>query len=557
MRLKYQFTALMCLVAMLPIALFWAWPQSSALESALRDVGDRNLLIARQTAESIRRYQADLIAMFASLQGRLELAEGQADPAPLLDHMHVLSVCDLNLASGTARHLVGLRGNTCPEQFPPAMLEAVIDAASNSQTTLSRVVRTPDGSEAMLVMHATGGHATVGIVSTQYIVNLGKAVSFDGNGSAIVVDQSGRSVIPGSMAWEARTGEATGINKVRDKTSNPTGVKEFASPETGEPVMTAYAWIKPSGWGVMVSQPRQAIERKAASIENSILSILIAGLAFAVLAGFAGAQFLTRPLEQLVAALKAVGEGMFDAVRNCRISAFAPVELVDVRNSAEQMACKLSESLDEATRLAYFCSVTTMPNRQYFRSYGSKRVEQAIREGESAAMLFIDLDGFKAINDRYGHRMGDDLLKAFGERLMAYCERWASEHALAPQDKAIIPARLGGDEFVVLLAGKIATRANVQRFVEGIFGSVVGSVRGFNGMELPLGASIGSAGLPSDARNFEDLLRLSDMAMYAAKQGGKNRFCFHGTQPERPGATATAIAAPFQPQSGPTHPLHA
>ena len=555
MRLKYQFTALMCLVAMLPIALFWAWPQSSALESALRDVGDRNLLIARQTAESIRRYQADLTAMFAALQGRLETAEQQAVAAPLLHQMHVVSVCSVDLASGTARHLIGLRGTACPAQFPAAMLKAANEAASDGQTTLSRVTRLPDGSEVMLTVHATGSQARVAIVSTEYIVGLGKAVSFDGNGSAIVVDQSGRSVIPGSIAWEARTSDATGINKIRDKSSNPTGVKEFASPESGEPLMAAYAWIKPSGWGVMVSQPRQAIELKAARIENSILSILIAGLAFAVLAGFAGAQFLTRPLEQLVVALKAVGEGMFDAVRNCRLSGLAPAELVEVRNSAEQMASKLSESLDEATRLAYFCSVTAMPNRQYFRTFGSRRVEQAMRDGENAAMLFIDLDGFKAINDRYGHRMGDDLLKAFGDRLMAHCERWATEQGIAPEDKAIIPARLGGDEFVVLLAGKPANRADVQHFVEGIFDTVVGSFRGFNGMELPLGASIGCAGLPSDADNFEELLRLSDMTMYAAKQGGKNRFCFHGEQPERP---SSAAARPVQFMHGVgANPVHA
>lgn len=59
--------------------------------------------------------------------------------------------------------------------------------------------------------------------------------------------------------------------------------------------MAAYAWIKPSGWGVMVSQPRQAIEQKAASIENSSLSVLIIGLGFAALIGFAGAQALARP----------------------------------------------------------------------------------------------------------------------------------------------------------------------------------------------------------------------------------------------------------------------
>ncbi len=320
--------------------------------------------------------------------------------------------------------------------------------------------------------------------------------------------------------------------------------------------MAAYAWIKPSGWGVMVSQPRQVIEQKAASIENSSLSVLIIGLGFAALIGFAGAQALARPPEQLVVALKAVGEGMFDAVRNCHLSGLAPAELVDLRNSAEQMARKLSESLDEATRLAYFCSVTGMPNRQYFRSFAGKRVERALEEGDEAAMLFIDLDGFKAINDRYGHRMGDDLLKAFGDRLMAHCDRWVDGQGISPEARAIIPTRLGGDEFVVLLSGTLAERENVEDFIDGIYETVVGSVRGFNSIELPLGSSIGCARMPADAGSFEALLRLSDMAMYPAKQGGKSRFCFHGEEPRNPARAETAMTVAFQARQGEI-PLHA
>ncbi len=199
MRLKSQFTALMCLVAALPIALFWAWPQSRALDAGLVEVGDRNLLIAQQAAESIRRYQSDVIAVFEALQPELESPQVMKIASPLLDHMDFLAVCQVNMADGTARQLISIRNITCPAELADGMAKAVAETASDGRTTLSRLLRQPDGTEVMLAIHTAGNTANVGLVSSDYIVKLGKTVSFNGNGSAIVVDQSGRSVIPGSQ----------------------------------------------------------------------------------------------------------------------------------------------------------------------------------------------------------------------------------------------------------------------------------------------------------------------------------------------------------------------
>ena len=139
------------------------------------------------------------------------------------------------------------------------------------------------------------------------------------------------------------------------------------------------------------------------------------------------------------------------------------------------------------------------------------------RRTGNAAVIYVDLDNFKPINDTYGHEAGDAVLKAAGERLLA---------SLRPSDTA---ARLGGDEFAVLLVD--IPEEHIGVVADRIVGNLTKPLE-FDGRELLVGASLGVASAASGTLDADSLVRNADVAMYVAKHGGKGRLSvFEPTEP--------------------------
>ncbi|MEM7218970.1 MAG: EAL domain-containing protein [Pseudomonadota bacterium] len=165
-----------------------------------------------------------------------------------------------------------------------------------------------------------------------------------------------------------------------------------------------------------------------------------------------------------------------------------------------------------ALYLASHDELTGLPNR---RALGD-RLGQELRAAECASsdlvVAGIDLDGFKAINDAYGHDVGDELLLEVGRRLTDNLRRGDSVY------------RTGGDEFVATMRGfdPDSTRIDAQRWCERIV-ALLSEPYSIRGHTLSIGASIGTAEFPEDSVDEEDLVRMADIAMYQAKLGGKGR----------------------------------
>jgi diguanylate cyclase (GGDEF)-like protein/PAS domain S-box-containing protein len=168
---------------------------------------------------------------------------------------------------------------------------------------------------------------------------------------------------------------------------------------------------------------------------------------------------------------------------------------------------------EQLTRQAFHDGLTGMANRALFRDRLDQALARAERSRGVLAVLLIDLDGFKQVNDSLGHDAGDQLLKVVAERF---------ETELRPSDTL---ARLGGDEFAVLLDG--AHEAQASSVARRLLSALAEPVW-IAGRELSIGASIGIALHAGDKSRSEDLLRHADVAMYAAKESGRGRFeLFH------------------------------
>ncbi len=178
----------------------------------------------------------------------------------------------------------------------------------------------------------------------------------------------------------------------------------------------------------------------------------------------------------------------------------------------------ISERLDAQERirqLAYFDPLTRLPNRRMLQDRAQQALASAEREGNSLALLFVDLDHFKTINDSLGHSAGDQLLSEVAQRLTASVRRMDTV------------ARLGGDEFVVLLAETtLDGAAEVARKIL----DVVARPFLVEQHELGVTPSLGISLFPQDGRDFETLLKHADTAMYRAKESGRNAYQFFASE---------------------------
>jgi len=168
------------------------------------------------------------------------------------------------------------------------------------------------------------------------------------------------------------------------------------------------------------------------------------------------------------------------------------------------------QTSEQLTQLALHDSLTGLPNRLYFSQLLSSMVAHSRQHQQHLALLFIDLDNFKYVNDHFGHEAGDALLVLVGQRLSA---------VLRCEDKL---CRLGGDEFALLLPAQsslAATRQVCQRLLAQIREPLL-----INEVAMPVGISVGVALCPEHSDEPATLLQLADEAMYVAKRAGKNDF---------------------------------
>lgn len=167
---------------------------------------------------------------------------------------------------------------------------------------------------------------------------------------------------------------------------------------------------------------------------------------------------------------------------------------------------------NEIEHMALYDGVTGLANRHAFELSLTQTLQRHARDNGGSALLFIDVDGFKKINDLFGHQVGDRVLKTIGERLTK---------ALRGAD---IVARVGGDEFAVILVNTPSPE-DVERVAENL---VRAAAEPFDtgGAPAHIGFSIGICMIPRDAADAENALRNADLAMYHAKQAGKNTHQF-------------------------------
>lgn len=243
-------------------------------------------------------------------------------------------------------------------------------------------------------------------------------------------------------------------------------------------------------------------------VQRVVPVVVLGALVLTLLMGGWSARRLSRRIVAPVLGLRNAAARMRDGDLHTPVDiGSVGAELQDLAQAMNELAHSLSTSHDKLRIQAYTDALTGLPNRKAMVEHLTDRTRANRKDG--TAVLFIDLDDFKVVNDSLGHDAGDTLLTTVAARLLS---------SIRDGDLA---ARLGGDEFAIVLAGghDPSTAVTVADRVLAALSSPVT----INNTSVTVGCSIGIALTGTDDVSAEDLLRNADMAMYLAKSGGKNR----------------------------------
>lgn len=212
-----------------------------------------------------------------------------------------------------------------------------------------------------------------------------------------------------------------------------------------------------------------------------------------------------QPIEDLTTATQQLQKGVYQPITLGQ----GVMELKQLKSQFEQMARVRLEAEKKIWLQAHTDLLTGLPNRYMLNYQLADSIQSAQQQQHQLALLFLDLDNFKEINDTLGHDTGDDLLRKVAERI----KRWLAEDGQV--------ARQGGDEFTIMLVEQAAIEQINQR-CDGL-AELLRKPYQVDQNRLYITVSIGIAIYPEDGRTVEDLLKSADQAMFAAKREGRNR----------------------------------
>ncbi len=394
------------------------------------------------------------------------------------DAIRQLDWMETVLSSGEDRVFLGTR-----------MEGYVSSSASEPMFAIARIIRSPFNREmitGILVVELSAGSLEEALSGLRLGTGGGYAVVEPGG--TIVYAEDERSI-------ETLYAGAMPTHITRDRDGIAQG-SFYADDKDGVSHYYAYQQSTVSGWYMIGYYPREELLAPMRDMVERILWIaVLCGVAASLIVGYLVQLGVGLPLTKLRLLMHEGEKGNL----NVRTEYRADNDIGDLGRAFNRM-------MDQIT-LAYYDTLTNLPNRRLLMDRMQDALTRAEQQQGQFAVLFVDIDRFKMVNDSLGHQAGDVLIQQVGQRLLACVQ----------QSDTV--ARIAGDEFVILLPR--ATEDTVGSMAETML-EVLRHPFGVMEQELFITGSIGIALYPADGRDAETLVKCADMAMYEAKARGKN-----------------------------------
>jgi diguanylate cyclase (GGDEF)-like protein len=301
-----------------------------------------------------------------------------------------------------------------------------------------------------------------------------------------------------------------GVNRLHDQAMIGWRGAGITVSAFGVETLAAFASVPSANWVVVARIPtKEAFRVVDKLLGTAVRSALVAGLVFAIIIVVL-LIYIFRPLKESARQMHQMALGELPL-------APLPVrrqdEVGEMVTAFNALVNKVMESDARMAHIAHHDALTGLPNRRAFLERLQQGIALSTRQSSMLGLLFLDLDGFKQVNDQHGHAVGDKLLQQVAARLQT---------GVRLSDTV---GRLGGDEFMVLLADCV-DRDNVAAIAQKLI-SLVSEPYVIDAVPIRVGVSIGIALLTDQIDEPEKLITMADAAMYEAKRGGRNTYRFH------------------------------
>lgn len=327
-------------VAIVPVLFLGVWVQRSSFETEMAAVHEKHLLLAGNMTAALERYTLDVEAAFevfadAATAGRF--LDSMTSLAQQLGFQHFCLVDE----SGRVYHQTSLGGETA-EALSPSVLRQVLSVAEEGRL-FSPVLADPAGRPAILLVRRLGdGSFAVGRISTDYLVRLQQAIAFGRKGHAAIVDHEGNVLAHPNPDWQREMRNLAKVEPVRRMMGGEAGVTTFFSPAIQKDMVSGFTTVPGVGWGVMVPQPIEELEERAAAFQRAAFTVMLVGLIVAGVLSWFVSGLLMRPIDAVVAATRKIAGGQLTA-RVADGSPSAPPEFRELACSFNTMAARLED----------------------------------------------------------------------------------------------------------------------------------------------------------------------------------------------------------------------
>ncbi|KIL49430.1 sensor domain-containing diguanylate cyclase [Jeotgalibacillus soli] len=334
-----------------------------------------------------------------------------------------------------------------------------------------------------------------------------------------VISSEGNTVLLGP---EDMIGESISLESVEQARTGKHGYMLETWPD-GENYLTGYSFgagyqdYPGLKWIVLVRQPESAAFASALELRQFIL---IAGGISAIIFALGGwiiAGRISKPLHQISKTAQRLRSG-----ENLEIPKYKGIKDIEELSSSLQDLIttlgKTESNLIKMKGIAYHDHLTGLANRIALELYTGRYIEAAKKNNETLTFLYLDLDGFKKVNDTLGHRTGDLLLQKVANRL----------NTIADSDSFV--SRIGGDEFILLVPSSEGGPMDNAKNIADLIVASLNEPFIIEGTPVQIGCSVGAAVYPKDDKDPYTLISYADQALYVSKENGKNQVTFYQKQ---------------------------
>jgi diguanylate cyclase (GGDEF)-like protein len=321
-------------------------------------------------------------------------------------------------------------------------------------------------------------------------------------------------VLTPDVTLSAATLPSLGQDPVIDMALQGKTGAHLAKNVAGESELVVIVPVHQAGWLLLARQPSKlAFEPVTHTVQNTILITVLLSIPLIGLLLLA-VSWLLNPFAKLARQLRNMAEG----TEPMKPVTVLPIEEVaDVANSFNRLQARLLQQERRLADMAHHDGLTGLPNRIAINDRLESELLRIRRSGAGLALLFLDLDGFKPVNDQYGHQVGDRLLIEIAHRLQT-CVR-----------NVDMVARLGGDEFLILLSDSEVPLEAAKRVSQQCI-DALGTPFVIDGLQISVGVSVGISvvlGADSNIVTATQLVSFADVAMYQAKGNGRGCYAIY------------------------------